>query len=163
MLDGLLCQMGSVYKPNNQGCCANNLGGRGGRLQPPKATPLDLHQEQMLIIMPSQEAEESYKKAIKQRKKYPDAYYNLGNLVSSYIAQSCTNPCSVLFQYKDLGQHTEAISAYEAAISLQRDHISAWNNYGLLYEELSEPLWTILQFKPWLVILMQKCMIKQKR
>ena len=29
-----------------------------------------------------QEAEESYRKAIKQRKKYPDAYYNLGNLVA---------------------------------------------------------------------------------
>lgn len=29
----------------------------------------------------TQEAEESYKKAIEQRKKYPDAYYNLGNLV----------------------------------------------------------------------------------
>ena len=28
------------------------------------------------------EAEESYKTAIKHRHKYPDAYYNLGNLVS---------------------------------------------------------------------------------
>ncbi len=31
----------------------------------------------------SQEAESSYKQAIKHRKKYPDAYYNLGNLVHS--------------------------------------------------------------------------------
>ena len=32
----------------------------------------------------SKEAEESYKKAINYRRKHPDAYYNLGNLVTTY-------------------------------------------------------------------------------
>lgn len=34
-------------------------------------------------------------------------------------------------------QHDKAIAAYESAIELKKDHISAWNNLGLLYENLS--------------------------
>lgn len=41
-------------------------------------------------------------------------------------------------QYKDTGQHKEAVLAYEAAIALKKEHISAWNNYGLLYDELGK-------------------------
>lgn len=71
----------------------------------------------------------------------------------------------ITFQYKDLGRHKEAISTYEDAIALKRDHTSAWNNYGLLYEELGE-------FNSHVVVVflevhyrnlhMQKCTIKQK-
>lgn len=34
-------------------------------------------------------------------------------------------------------RHMEAVASYETAISLQRDHISAWNNLALLYENSS--------------------------
>ena len=49
-------------------------------------------------------------------------------------------PISLLLQYIDTGQYTEAIVAFKTAISLQKDHSNAWTNLGLLYENLSEYL-----------------------
>lgn len=37
-----------------------------------------------------------------------------------------------------MSQHRDAIAAYETAIGLKMDHTSAWNNLGLLYEDLSK-------------------------
>lgn len=47
-----------------------------------------------LISIFLKEAERSYKMAIKHRQKYPDAYYNLGNLVSNTYTV-LTHACNI--------------------------------------------------------------------
>lgn len=42
------------------------------------------------MILCFQEAEDCYLKALKFRKKYPDAYFNLGNMVSYVITDVIT-------------------------------------------------------------------------
>lgn len=63
------------------------------------------------------EAEKCYSNAIKYRPRYPDAFFNLGNL---YIDQDKT---------------VKAIAAFKTAINLKNDHVGAWMNHALLLEK----------------------------
>ena len=41
---------------------------------------------------------------------------------------------SFIIQYIDCGQPADAAEAFKHAIELQKSHVKAWNNLGLLYE-----------------------------
>ncbi len=58
-------------------------------------------------------------------------------------------------QYIDGGKHDKAIEAYESAIALKKDHINAWNNIGLLYENLSELLYCVLQLAHYTISMLE--------
>ena len=61
---------------------------------------------------------------------------------------------SFIFQYIDCGRPADAAEAFKAAIELQQNHVKAWNNLGLLYENqgieaisfLACPLQQVLKF-----------------
>lgn len=61
-------------------------------------------------------AEQSYRTAIKHRRKYPDCYYNLGRL------------------YADLNRHVDALNAWRNATVLKPEHSLAWNNMIILLD-----------------------------
>ncbi|XP_058132437.1 protein O-mannosyl-transferase TMTC4 isoform X2 [Dasypus novemcinctus] len=61
-------------------------------------------------------AEQSYRTAIKHRRKYPDCYYNLGRL------------------YADLNRHVDALNAWRNATALKPEHSLAWNNMIILLD-----------------------------
>lgn len=109
-----------------------------------------------------QEAEQSYLTAIQHRRKYPDAYYNLGNLVMRPFRTSqhaCTSSAwfsdqdtaviwrvhdyytlqqllLLISQYIDTGRPDDAIRAFKSAIAIESDHALSWTNLGLLLENL---------------------------
>lgn len=41
---------------------------------------------------------------------------------------------SIIIQYIDCGRHADAAEAFKYAIELKNNHVKAWNNLGLLYE-----------------------------
>lgn len=47
-------------------------------------------------------------------------------------------------QYIDTGRPGDAMSAFNTAISQQREHSNAWINLGLLYEDLSQYIYSTL-------------------
>ncbi|KAI8503881.1 Protein O-mannosyl-transferase tmtc4 [Branchiostoma belcheri] len=65
-------------------------------------------------------AEQSYWTAIKHRRKYPDCYYNLGNL------------------YLELKQHGDALNAWRNATLLKPQHTLAWTNMIVLLDNLGD-------------------------
>nr|CAD7202552.1 unnamed protein product [Timema douglasi] len=66
------------------------------------------------------EAEESYFTALKHRKKYPDCYYNLGNL------------------YLDQQMYEDAYTAWRNATSLKPTHTVAWSNMIIMLDNIGE-------------------------
>ncbi|ELU01234.1 hypothetical protein CAPTEDRAFT_123644 [Capitella teleta] len=61
-------------------------------------------------------AERSYKTALLHRRRYPDCFYNLGNL------------------YLETNQPNEALAAWRNATLLRPKHLSAWGNMILLLD-----------------------------
>ena len=61
-------------------------------------------------------AKSIYKKIIKINPKFPNAYYNLGNILNA------------------LGEYEKAIHCYEKVIKIDPQNISAFNNLGVLYK-----------------------------
>ncbi|KAL3846955.1 hypothetical protein ACJMK2_017895 [Sinanodonta woodiana] len=67
-----------------------------------------------------QESERCYLTAIKHRRKYPDCYYNLGNL---YLEQKL---------------HAEALQAWVNATKLKPTHVNSWCNVIILLDNLGQ-------------------------
>ncbi|XP_025079348.1 transmembrane and TPR repeat-containing protein 4-like isoform X2 [Pomacea canaliculata] len=63
-------------------------------------------------------AETSYQTALQHRRKYPDCYYNLGNL---FLEQE---------------RHQEALDAWHMATRLKPQHVNAWSNAMILLDNL---------------------------
>ena len=89
-----------------------------------------------------------YRKAILYRPIYPDAYFNLGNLVRTVSFQCLkagqfwrilSNHVTITrlssLQYIDQQKTSEAVAAFKTAIILKHDHVGAWMNQALLLDK----------------------------
>ncbi|CAH1782005.1 unnamed protein product [Owenia fusiformis] len=65
-------------------------------------------------------SEVSYLNALKHRRRYPDCYYNLGNL------------------YLEVGKHQQAMDAWRNATIQQPTHVKSWNNMMILMDNLGK-------------------------
>ena len=74
-------------------------------------------------------AKSIYQKIIKINSKFPNAYYNLANIL------------------KGLGEYEDAISNYKKVIAIDPQNISAINNLGVLYREIKEYKMAIFYFE----------------
>ena len=102
-----------------------------------------------------EQAEASYLTALTHRKYYPDAYYNLGNLVN--IRDWSCLPCiplritsttysmiaviikfGILFQYLQLKIWDDAYDAFRNATTLQPRHVLAWTNLIVMLENIGK-------------------------
>lgn len=88
----------------------------------------------------SEEAEFCYLTAIFHRNKYPDCYYNLGNLVNISKHLSSTffkeyYSCN-FSQYLDLKRNKEALKAWQMAMLYRPTHTAAWSNTLVLLDSM---------------------------
>ena len=91
-----------------------------GKLQDPTAAKYNAAGLELIRSGKFEEAVDSYKKAIKLKKDYSEAHFNLGD--AYFLAE----------QYK------KAVEAYKQAVRYQPDFITAHNNLGTAYYRLGE-------------------------
>ena len=85
------------------------------------------------------DARNSYLAGLTHRKKYPDCYYNLGNLVS-FLAMNLLLPFSNFEffspQYLELERFNDAYDAFRNATNLQPLHVLAWTNLIVMLDNI---------------------------
>ena len=80
------------------------------------------------------EAKLIYEKIIKINSKFPNVYYNLGNI------------------FKELGEYKKAINCYKKVIEIDPQNVSAINNLGVLYKDAENFKKAILYLKKSLIL-----------
>lgn len=101
----------------------------------------------------SEEAEYCYLTAISHRNKYPDCYYNLGNLVcilfilnvfffilflGTPLSECLLRYTMYFLQYLDLKRNDDALKAWEMAVSYRPTHTAAWSNTLVLLDSMQK-------------------------
>lgn len=64
--------------------------------------------------------------------------YLSSNSSRNFVFRNASDVSYLSSQYIDTGRPADAVSAFNTAISQEREHSNAWINLGLLYEDLSQ-------------------------